>query len=281
MGLTRLWQRLRGRTGQPSPAHGGRPIPDALWEATLLQYGFLQALPADEQIRLRQLTGHFLAQKEFHGAQGLKVSDAMAVAIAAQACLPLLHWGAPEQALRWYGDFVGIVVHPGEVVARREAVDEAGVVHHYDEVLSGEAMEHGPVMLSWQDVAAASTSAETGYNVVVHEFAHKIDMRNGEPDGCPPLPAGFMGAPSPRAAQAAWRAVLEPAFDAFREQVIIAERFGGLGGKEPWLDPYGAESPTEFFAVACEAYFVNRGRFSEEFPDLLPLFDAFFRRTAH
>ena len=274
MGLASLWQRLRGRTAKPHTAHGGRPIPDALWQSTLSEYGFLQALPADEQSRLRQLASHFLAQKEFHGAQGLEVTDAMAVAIAAQACLPLLHWGAPEQALRWYGDFVGIVVHPGEVVARREAVDEAGVVHHYDEVLSGEAMEHGPVMLSWQDVAAAGSSAEMGYNVVVHEFAHKIDMCNGEPDGCPPLPAGFMGATSPRAARAAWCTVLEPAFDAFREQVIIAERFGGA---EPWLDPYGAESPTEFFAVACEAYFVNRSRFGEEFADLLPLFDAFFR----
>ena len=158
-----------------------------------------------------------------------------------------------------------------------EAVDEAGVVHQFDEVLSGEAMEHGPVMLSWQDVAAAGTSAETGYNVVVHEFAHKIDMRNGEPDGCPPLPPGFMGATSPRAAHAVWRAVLEPAFDAFREQVIIAERFGGA---EPWLDPYGAESSTEFFAVACEAYFVNRDRFGEDFPALQALFDAFFRPPA-
>ena len=277
MGLASLWQRLRGRAAHPGTPHSGRLIPDALWQATLSEYGFLQALPADEQARLRQLTSHFLAQKEFHGAQGLEVTDAMAVAIAAQACLPLLHWGAPEQALRWYADFVGIVVHPGEVVARREAVDEAGVVHQFDEVLSGEAMEHGPVMLSWQDVAAAGTSAETGYNVVVHEFAHKIDMRNGEPDGCPPLPPGFMGAASPRAAQTAWRAVLEPAFDAFREQVIIAERFGGA---EPWLDPYGAESSTEFFAVACEAYFVNRDRFGEDFPALQALFDAFFRPPA-
>ena len=277
MGFARLWQRLRGRMASPGTPHGGRPIPDALWQATLSEYGFLQALPADEQARLRQLASLFLAQKEFHGAQGLEVTDAMAVAIAAQACLPLLHWGAPESALRWYADFVGIVVHPGEVVARREAVDEAGVVHHYDEVLSGEAMEHGPVMLSWQDVAAAGTSAESGYNVVVHEFVHKIDMGHGEPDGCPPLPAGFMGSTSARAAQARWRAVLAPAFEAFREQVIIAERFGGA---EPWLDPYGAESPSEFFAVACEAYFVNRGRFGEDFPALLALFDAFFRPPA-
>ena len=278
MGLSDLWHRLRTsrtvhRASKLLP-NAARPLPDGLWHTTLDAYPFLHARPEAEVAQLRLLSSHFLGGKEFHGAEGLVVTDAMAIAIAAQACLPLLHWGAPEQALRWYGDFVGIVVHPGEVVARREAVDEAGVVHHYDEVLSGEAMEHGPVMLSWQDVAAAGSSAETGYNVVVHEFAHKIDMCNGEPDGCPPLPTGFMGATSPRAAHAAWRAVLEPAFDAFREQVIIAERFGGA---EPWLDPYGAESPTEFFAVACEAYFVNRSRFGEEFADLLPLFDAFFQ----
>ena len=67
--------------------------------------------------------------------------------------------------------------------------------------------------------------------------------------------------------------VLQPAYDGFREKVIIAERFGG---ETPWLDPYGAESIDEFFAVACEAYFVNRTRFGEEFPLLLALFDAFF-----
>ena len=136
-------------------------------------------------------------------------------------------------------------------------------------------MERGPVMLSWQDVADAGASADAGYNVVVHEFIHKIDMCNGEPDGCPPLPPGFMGSHNAREARAAWFAVLQPAYDSFREQVIIAERFGGA---QPWLDAYGAESISEFFPVACEAYFVNRSRFGEDFATLLPLFDAFFVR---
>ena len=267
-----LWQHLRGQAAQASA--GGRPIPDALWQLTLSNYGFLQHLSTAEQNQLRLLSGHFLAHKEFHGAQGLVVTDAMAVAVAAQACLLLLHWGPPAQALRWYDDFVGIVLHPGEVLARREAIDEAGVVHHYHESLSGEAMQSGPVMLSWHDVASAGASAVDGYNVVVHEFAHKLDMQGGEPDGCPPLPAGFLGHRSSRAAQAAWRAVLEPAYASFRERVIIAERFGG---DPPWLDPYGAESLSEFFAVACEAYFVNRPRFGQEWPTLLGLLDAFFR----
>ncbi|WP_295849646.1 zinc-dependent peptidase [uncultured Xylophilus sp.] len=272
-----LWQRLRARWQAPAVLRAAPAIPDALWHETLARWPFLAAATPDSA-RLRALADAFLAQKEFHGAHGLEVTDAMAVAIAAQACLPLLHLGPPAEALGWYDDFVGIVVHPGEAVARREFTDESGVVHHYDEVLAGEAMERGPVMLSWPDVEAAGGPEAEGYSVVIHEFVHKMDMRNGPADGCPPLPPGFLGTSGPRAARAAWLAVLEPAHEAFREQVIIAERFGGA---EPWLDPYGAESLSEFLPVACEAYFVRPARFAQEFPTLPPLFDAFFRPARH
>lgn len=246
---------LRGRRSAP-------PLPDALWSGTLSAYPFLAQRPAADLERLRALAARFLAQKEFHGAGGLQITDAIAVAIAAQAVLPVLHLG-----LGWYDDFVTVVVHPADVVARRSVTDDDGVVHDYDEVLAGEAMEGGPVMLNWRDVAAAGSTAEAGYNLVIHEFVHKIDMRDGAPDGCPPLPS--------RAARQAWLAVLEPQYQRFREQVIVAERFGG---EPPWLDDYGAVSIDEFFAVACEAYFVNRERFSAEFAALVPLFDGFFLR---
>jgi hypothetical protein len=263
--LHRWRDALKGRASA-----AGRVIPQELWQATLLAYPFLAQRTPDDIARLRELTGQFLDKKEFHGAQGLPITDAMAIAVAAQACLPVLHL---QGGLNWYDDFVGIVMQPGEVLARREVMDDAGVVHHYNEVLSGEAMERGPIMLSWQDVAGSGASATQGYNVVIHEFAHKIDMRSGEPDGCPPLPAGFMGAASARAAREQWLAVLTPAYEAFREKVIIAERFGG---EEPWLDAYGAQSLTEFFAVACEGYFVNREAFARDFAALVALFDAFF-----
>ena len=237
-----------------------RPIPDPLWHEVLAAYPFLRERSAGELAHLRELAARFLSDKEFHGAQGLAITDAMAVAIAAQAVLPVQHLG-----LGWYDDFVGIVVHPDQVVARRTSQDEVGVVHEWEEVLAGEAMERGPVMLSWQDVQQAGEAAAQGYNVVVHEFIHKIDMRDGEPDGCPPMPA---------AARRAWRAAMAAEYERFREQVVIAERFGG----EPtWLDPYGAENVGEFFAVAGEAYFVNRSRFGDEFPSLVALFDGFFR----
>lgn len=255
-------------------ASAATPVPEELWQRTLADHSFLAALPQDDRLRLRALSAEFLARKEFHGAQGLVITDAMALAIAAQACLPLLHLGAPGQALAWYDDFVGIVLHPDEVIARREVMDENGVVHHYHELLAGEAMAGGPVMLSWQDVAHAGASAAQGYNVVIHEFLHKLDQRDGQADGCPPLPPGFLGTRSARQARQHWLERLRAAHAEFREQLIRAERFGQA---EPWLDPYGAESPDEFFAVAGEAYFVNRERLAAELPALLPLFDAFFR----
>lgn len=247
---------LRARRSAPE-------IPQALWAATLQAYPFLADRPDADVGRLRELAAAFLARKEFHGAGGLVITDAMALAIAAQAVLPVLHLG-----LGWYDDFVGIVVHPADVVAQRTVTDDDGVVHEYEEELAGEAMEGGPVMLNWRDVAEAGSTADAGYNVVIHEFVHKIDMRDGSPDGCPPLPSSRH--------RGEWLAVLEPAFEGFREQVIVAERFGGA---LPWLDDYGATAIDEFFAVACEAYFVNRERFSAEFAQLVKLFDGFFGRA--
>lgn len=257
-----MFRWLRGLRAAPD-------ISDALWHAMLARHPFLAERPEADLARLRGLSAEFLRDKEFHGARGFVITDEVALAIAAQAVLPVLHL---ESGLAWYDDFVGIVVHASEVVARRRTTDDAGVVHEYDEVVAGEAMDRGPVMLSWQDVLASGSVA--GYNVVVHEFVHKIDMRAGVADGCPPLPAGFLGTTNARDARAAWMAVLQPAFDDFRERTVIAERFGG---EVPWLDAYGAESISEFFAVACEAYFVNRAIFEREFPAVLALFDTFFQ----
>ena len=252
-----MWNWWRQRRAAP-------PLPEALWQSVLAGYPFLADRGPDELAQLRNLAARFLQDKEFHGAQGLVITDQIALTISAQAVLPVLHLG-----LQWYDDFVGIVVHPDEVVARRTQVDDVGVVHQYDEVLAGEAMERGPVMLSWRDVRDAGTRSEHSYNVVIHEFVHKLDMQDGAPDGCPPLPSVQ--------ARQAWLDCLQHDYEAFRERVIVAERFGG----EPtWLDPYGAQSIDEFFAVACEGYFVQRARFALEFPALVPLFDSFFRPVA-
>ncbi len=278
--LLRSLQSWLPRRIRPTPA-----IDDALWCQTLNALPFLAALAPTGKDRLRELCGHFLQEKEFHGAHGLTITDAMALSIAAQACLPLLDMAPPSgasardpmQVLDWYSDFVGIVVQPGAAVAQREVTDGVGVVHRYREVLAGEAMDRGPVMLSWQEVSRAAELAPEGKNVVIHEFAHKLDMlgmaHGQQPDGAPPLPAGFLARPGSQGHEH-WRRTMQTAYANFCEAVNLAERFGG---EVPWLDDYAATHPAEFFAVSCEAYFVQRERFAGEFPELMPLYDGFFR----
>ena len=276
-GTLQRWLPRRWRRVQAPPA--------PLWHGIVQRHPFLAELSTAEQQRLRLLVAHFLLEKEFHGAHGLVVTDTMALTVAAQACLPLLHMRPPSgrlathptQVLDWYDDFVGIVIQPGAAVARRSRADAVGVVHQYDEVLAGEAMDRGPVMLSWEDVSAAPWTVAQGHNLVIHEFAHKIDMRGlhggDSADGAPTLPAGLWGLEHAHQVRERWHTTMSTAYERFREAVSLAERFGG---EVPWLDAYGASHPAEFFSVSCEAYFVNRPRFASEFPELLALYDGFF-----
>lgn len=251
-GLLQRWQAHR-----EAKVLARRAIPDPLWQLTLARLPFLAQRSDADLAELRRLASLFLDQKEFTGADGLVVDDAMAVCIAVQAVLPVLRVG-----LAPYDGFVGIVVHPDEVVARREVMDDDGVVHAYDEVLTGEAMEGGPVMLSWRDVADAGETAASGYNVVIHEFAHVLDMGDGAADGVPPLPSAQ--------ARRDWLAVLVPAYDRHGEQVVC--------GYDTLLDPYGAQGPEEFFAVASETFFVNPKELRAEHPDLYGLLARYFRQ---
>lgn len=246
------WRALRERR-----ALARRAVPDELWSLTLARLPFLARRKASDLAELRRLTSLFLDAKEFTGVGGLTVTDDMAVCIAAQACLPVLRFG-----LARYDSFVGIVVHADEVVAPRSHIDEDGVVHEYDEVLTGEAMHGGPVMLSWRDVAESGESADWGYNVVIHEFAHVLDMGDGEADGVPPLASATE--------RDRWIAVIDPAFEQFCRSVDA--------GQETLLDPYGATGVDEFFAVAAESFFVTPKALRAEHPDLYGLLARYFEQ---
>lgn len=232
-----------------------RAIPDELWALTLSRLPFLARLGDADRAELRRLCSLFLDRKQFHGVGGLEVTDDMAVAVAAQACLPVLRLG-----LGLYDGFVGIVMQPGEVVARRQVMDEDGIVHEYDEPLTGEAMGGGPVMLSWPDVRDAAEGADWGYNVVIHEFAHVIDMAAGDADGVPPLPD--------LAAREHWIEVVDTAYEEFCALVD--------DGVDTVVDPYGANAVEEFFAVAVEAFFVASVPFRRESPAMYALLRDYF-----
>lgn len=218
-------------------------IPDALWQAACAQHAFVAYLSDADRARLRARVAGFLAQKQFHGARGLALDDAMMLSIALQACLPVLRLG-----LDAYRDWVGVIVYPGDFVVPRRTTDEDGVVHEYEEEVLGEAWEQGPVIVSWWPDA----TGEPGVNVVIHEFAHKLDMSNGEADGLPPLPADM--------SRSEWSRVFRDAYSDLCERVDA--------GQPTAIDAYAAEHPAEFFAVASEAFFETPGRLLQAYPDV-------------
>jgi MtfA peptidase len=254
-----MWQRLKSgwQARRDDAALARRAIPDDLWKRTLKRYPFLRRRDIADATELRRLTSMFLDCKEFTALGGLRLDNHVVVAIAAQACLPVLRLG-----LARYDGFVGIVVHPDQVVARREVADDHGVVHEYDEVITGEAMHGGPVMLSWRDVRSAGYSAAVGYNVVIHEFAHVLDMADGVADGVPLLP--------PELPVREWSQTLEGEFERFVARVDA--------GEDTALDPYGANGPDEFFAVASESFFTVPTRMKGEHPALYAMFARFYRQ---
>jgi Mlc titration factor MtfA (ptsG expression regulator) len=256
--LVRVWNGLGGATRRSG-------LSDELWRETVDDLPFLAGLDGEESSKLREFAERFLAEKEFAAAGGLELTDAMCASIAVQGCLPILHLG-------WecYRGWVGVVVYPDEFVIPRTVEDEFGVVHEYDDLASGEAWEGGPLLISWRDAQMAGD----GYNVVIHEFVHKLDMLNGEVDGVPPLPAGI-----PRRE---WEDTLLAAYEDFRVRVDAAEKRAGKRGRRIEdalaIDPYAAENPGEFFAVASEAFFETPEVLHQEYPALYALFRRFYRQ---
>ncbi|SDY00283.1 zinc-dependent peptidase [Nitrosomonas sp. Nm33] len=232
------------------------PIAEISWQNALAQLHFLQGLTQSEIIQLRQWATIFLHDKKINGAQGLIVTEEIRVMIAAQACILILNLD-----LDYYRDWLEIIVYPGKFILDYEYTDELGIVHAVHMAASGESWLAGPVILSWEDVTDINN--KQGHNVVIHEFAHKLDMLNGAANGFPPLHSNM----DPHL----WTAVFSKAFETFREQVDNEE--------ELIIDPYAATSPAEFFAVLSEAFFVKPCATKQHFPQVYQQLSAFYRQN--
>jgi MtfA peptidase len=250
-GLSRWWS-----DRQDAAAVRRRPIADDLWKRTLIRYPFLRTSGDPGATALRRLSSLFLDRKEFTAIAPVRLTNDVVVAVAAQACLPILHLG-----LSRYSGFVGIVLHADPVVVQREHLDEHGVMHEYEETLAGEAVQGGPVMLSWREVRSSGRTANEGYNVVIHEFAHVLDMADGVADGMPLLPNDI--------SRREWSSIMAAEYRDFVARVEAQAHTA--------LDPYGAQAPEEFFAVASEAFFVNPTAALREHPALYALLARFYR----
>jgi Mlc titration factor MtfA (ptsG expression regulator) len=207
----------------------------------------------------RELHGHvqvFLAEKYFEGCGGLELSDEIKVTIAAQACLLLLRRDAD-----YYPRLITILVYPAAYLASSVEHLGAGATLEGEEVRLGEAWKTGVVVLSWDDVRDGSLDLRDGRNLVLHEFAHQLDMEDGAADGTPLLD---------RRQRRAWAEILGDEYDRLRRDCVL--------GRSTVLDKYGATDPAEFFAVATECFFETPERLRRRHPGLYGQLRAFYRR---
>lgn len=161
---------------------------------------------------------------------------------------------------RLLGGWRDLIVYPGQFRVRRSHADDDGLIREWDEDLAGEAWEHGPVVLSWIDVLADLAAPEPGFDVVVHEIAHKLDLSDGAMNGTPAL--------QDSASRQRWIAAFQSAYD---------DLCGRLdAGEAAPIDDYAAEAEEEFFAVASEYHFTAPEVLAAAYPAVATELAAFY-----
>ena len=231
------------------------PHSDELLQQVIDVRPLFEGLSVDELTRLRYLAVSFLDEKAITGAAGQEIDDEIRFTIAAQACLPILNLG-----IDYYNGWVEIIVYPDQFMPLREYVDDIGVVHQTRHPLAGESWQGGPLILSWADVNYIDDGA--GVNVVIHEFAHKLDMLNGAPNGYPPLHKGMQ--------REIWAKTFTEGYEDFCRRIDNDE--------DTIIDPYASESPAEFFAVLSELFFETPAALKMEYPSIYQQLGLFYRQ---
>jgi len=230
-------------------------IPLEAFDATFARLPILRGLDASERARLREAASLFIHDKAFSAAGGAEVDDTTQRAIALQACLLTLNLA--EDSYRGWSE---IILYPYEFLRDFDEIDEAGVVHRSRDILAGESWHGGPLVLSLADVAVSGQA--DGVNVVLHEFAHKLDMLNGDANGFPPLHRGMDAASWARAFSAAYK--------------DLCARVDA--GEDTAIDPYATANPAEFFAVLTEVFFETPRLLDTEYPAIYRQLQQFYRQ---
>ncbi len=246
-GLSVFFLVRRARRGALRERLMAEPLPEE-WENILKQNVPLYSrLPDEMQRELRGLINIFLHEKRFEGCGGLEITDEIRVTVAGQACILLLN-----RKTDYYPRLSSILVYPGAYVAKEVWHTEAGVAVVEDSVRLGESWDSGTVVLSWDSIKHGAWDWKDGNNLVLHEFAHRLDQQDGTADGAPIL--------EQRSRYVSWARTLSREYEQLQKKV--------KRGRKTVMDEYGASDPAEFFAVATETFFEKSRQMKKKHPEL-------------
>lgn len=217
---------------------------------------FFKTFPAELQEELQDLIKVFLQEKSFVGCGGQKIDDEIRVTVAAQACLLLLNRETSQ-----YQNLQSILIYPSTFVAKREVMNELGLVSTDHTALLGESWNQGKVILAWDNVENSVRNLQDGHNVVLHEFAHQLDSESGATNGAPILQT--------RGAYKSWAHIFSEEFEELQR--------AASGGSHSLMDRYGAKNPAEFFAVATETFFERPVQMKKNHKELYEELSKYYR----
>ncbi len=233
------------------------PFPDA-WEKTLEKnVPYYRCLPRDDQRELRRHIKVFLGEKHFEGCRGLAMTDEIRVTVAGHACVLLLH-----RETDYFPSLVTILVYPSAFVVKTVSPSYDPFPIFGEEARDGEAWQRGVVVLAWDSAHEGFRHPHDGQNVILHEFAHQLDLQDAGAEGFPPdVPPGL---------RLRWGQVLSAVYKQLCDDVEH--------GRQTLLDPYGATNPAEFFAVATEFFFECPQALKMGHPELYDVFREYYRQ---
>lgn len=236
------------------------PVSRELWESVISDWPVMTHYQGSQRDELYQLTLRFLVHKAIVPGGDARLSDEMCLRVATMACVPILELG-----LHWYDNWQTVIVYQGDFIPNRPYLSEDGVIHNQSPGLSGEAWLRGPVILSWESVARSGAHTRHGHasNVVIHEFAHKLDMLRDGANGAPPMHKNMQ--------VGEWHRVFS---EAWTQQQNHWQHHLDLP-----IDEYALTNPAEFFAVCSETFFEDPRRLEKHLPEVYRLLCLFYRQT--
>ncbi len=233
------------------------PFPSAWLEIIEQNVPYYAHLPEAGRNELQGLVQIFLAEKNFEGCGGLELTDEIKVTVAAHACVLLLHRDTDI-----FPRLASILIYPSAYVAKAVEPLAGQAVLEGEQVRLGEAWKDGVAIVSWDDVRETALGRNFGKNLILHEFAHLLDMEDGAADGTPKL--------RHLSQYESWAKVMQDEYERLRSRANL-DRY-------TVLDTYGATNAAEFFAVATEAFFEKPTVLRKRHPELYEELKSFYQQ---
>lgn len=210
---------------------------------------FYRDLTAEDKTRFQYRCLSFIYATEFVG-HNVEVSEKDKLLVASGSVI--LAWGFE----RWH------YVKVDTVILVDRAFNEDSLFDEEDSHITGLVGTHhlrGKMILSQAALHQGFSNDNDKRNVAIHEFAHLIDMADGEIDGLP-------------------RQISEQA-SALPWLALVQNKIADINTRKSDIRDYGATNNAEFFSVACEYFFEQPKLLKRKHPELYKALEGFYKQN--